>query len=563
MILATLALCSLLRGGDPAREAGELRTYDLQTLLVPFRSEFQMQVLPLRGSPGGMDEREHFDAGLVVELVRSLCAPEFEYEGRGLQEQDGALYVTAPVAVQEKVARILGFLGSSLAARTELAIDELLLPDALPKDPAPILSPDEAQKLLGGGGVSFVADWNVEIAQGAAIHDPVVELLPAGDVIACSGASAPGGMWLALLARSGESSGPKDHPLEVYATVASETAPVQNPQPNGPTARSGGRVLQAGPRVWQSVPVSLHALALNTFLPDGKVLCLSATIGVGEQHGTRLLLVRRSNAPSAPVQGFAFDPKAASGRDLVLIDAGWLRPPSCSTEGDLRGGGALPMRQGDETVGALQFMLHGADTGRAHELLSDLGGCDVFDSAAWLVIARSQRAAEGSGPEAAVTRLGRGAWVPQSFSAELALRRGPNVIARSTLALRSGVPSTVVAGAEDELLSDWDVEVAQSASVADPVIQASFEGLCARLRVERDGAGGLVLDIRGFGQTRSGELRNLDPQVPTVGPMTQGSWDRLGIEERLTLPADGPKKAVFGDSGGTGLLIEVTLGELK
>src|SRR5882672_3369070 len=225
MILATLALCSLLRGGDPAREAGELRTYDLQTLLVPFRSEFQMQVLPLRGSPGGMDEREHFDAGLVVELVRSLCAPEFEYEGRGLQEQDGALYVTAPVAVQEKVARILGFLGSSLAARTELAIDELLLPDALPKDPAPILSPDEAQKLLGGGGVrrswrialrpgwtgaalsqrviSFVADWNVEIAQGAAIHDPVVELLPAGDVIACSGASAPGGMWLALLARSG------------------------------------------------------------------------------------------------------------------------------------------------------------------------------------------------------------------------------------------------------------------------------------------------------------------------------------------------------------------------
>jgi hypothetical protein len=45
--------------------------------------------------------------------------------------------------------------------------------------------------------------------------------------------------------------------------------------------------------------------------------------------------------------------------------------------------------------------------------------------------------------------------------------------------------------------------------------------------------------------------------------MTQGSWDRLGIEERLTLPADGPKKAVFGDSGGTGLLLEVTLGELR
>jgi hypothetical protein len=584
MILATLALSSLLCGGDPVREAGELRTYDLQTLLVPYRPEFQMQVLPLRGSPGGMDEREHFDAGLVIELVRSLCAPEFEYEGRSLQEQEGALYVTAPAPVQEKVTRILAFLGAALAARTELAIDEVLLPDALPKDPAPILGLDEAQKLLAGGGVrrswrvalrpgwtgaalsqrpiSFVSDWNCEIAQGAAIHDPVVDLVPAGDVIACSGAPAPGGLWLALLARSGESNGAKDHPLEVYASVASETTPVPNPQPNSPSARSSGRVLQAGPRVWQSVPVALHALALNTFLPDGKVLCLSATIGAGEQHGTRLLLLRRTSAPGAPVQGLALDPKGSGGRDLVLIDAGWLRPPFCTSEGDLRGGGALPMR-GDDEAGALQFSLHGADTGRAHELLPDLSGCEVFDTAAWLVIARSQRAAEGSGPDAAATRLGSGAQVPQSFSAELALRRGPNVIARSTLALRSGVPSTVVAGAEDELLCDWDVEVAQSASVADPIIRATFEGLCARLRVERDAAGGLVLDIRGFGQARSGDLRNFDPQVPTVGPMSQGIWDRLGIEERLTLPADGPKKVAFGDTGGTGLALEVTLGEIK
>ena len=72
-----------------------------------------------------------------------------------------------------------------------------------------------------------------------------------------------------------------------------------------------------------------------------------------------------------------------------------------------------------------------------------------------------------------------------------------------------------------------------------------------------------MLDIRGFGQVRSGELRNLDPQVPTVGPLTQGSWDRLGIEERLTLAADGPKKASFGDTGGNGLMLEVSLSELK
>jgi hypothetical protein len=584
MMLTTLALCMLLGGGDPVREAGELRTYDLQTLLVPYRPEFQVQVLPLRGSPGSMEERERFDAGLVIELVRSLCAPEFEYEGRILQEQDGSLFVSAPAPVQEKVTKILGFLGAALAARTELAVDELLLADVLPKDPAPILGLEEAQKLLAGPGVrrswrialrpgwagaalsqrpiSFVSDWNCEIAQGAAIHDPVVDVLPAGDVIACSGAAAPGGLWIALLARGAESNGPKDHPLEVYATVASETTPIPNPPQGSPSARSTGRLLQAGPRVWQSVPVALQALALNTFVPDGKVLCLSSTIGVGEPRGTRLLFVRRTSAPAAPVQGLALDPKGAGGRDLVLIDAGWLRPPSCASEGSLRGAGALPARDDDEE-GPLQFMLRGADSGRARELLPDLGGCDVFDSSAWLVIARSQRAAEGSGPDAAVTRLGGGAPLPQSFSAELTLRRGPNVIARSTLALRSGLPSTVVVGAEDELLCDWDVEVAQTASVADPVIRTTFEGLCARLRVERDASGALMLEIRGFGQARSGELRNLDPQVPTVGPMSLGIWDRLNVEERLSLPADGPKKALIGDSGGAGLLLEVTLGELK
>jgi len=584
MILVTLALCTLLRGGDPAREAGELRTYDLQPLLVPYRPGFELKVLPCRGSPGGMEERERFDTGLVIELVRSLCAPEFEYEGRQLQEQDGLLSVSAPPAVQERVAKVLAFLGTTLGARTELAVDELLLPEALAKDPAPILSPEEAQKLLGGGGVrrswriavrtgwtgaalsqraiSFVADWDVEIAQGAAIHDPIVQLVPAGDAIACSAAPAPGGLWLALLARCGESSGPKDHPLEVYASVATETTPVPSPQPSGPTARSGGRTLQAGPRVWQSVPIALHALALNSFLPDGKVLCVAATLGVGESRGSRLLFVRRVNAPSAPIQGLTLDPKSSSGRDLALIDCGWLRPPFCTSEGDLRGGGALPIRDEDESE-HLRFQLHGADSSRGRELLGELPGCDVFDSQAWLVVARNPRSGDGSALETAVTRLGIGAPLPQSFSVELALRRGPNVLARSTIALRSGVASTVVAGAEDELLFDWDVEVAQSSSVADPVIKPSFEGLCARVRVERDAAGGLVLDLRGFGQARSGELRNLDPQVPTVGPMSQASWDRLGIEERLTLPADGPRKAVFGDSGGTGLMLEVTLGELR
>ena len=193
----------------------------------------------------------------------------------------------------------------------------------------------------------------------------------------------------------------------------------------------------------------------------------------------------------------------------------------------------------------------------------DASGLDVFDSHAWLVIARSQRTAEGSGLEAALARLSAGVRVPQGFSAEVALRRGSSLIARSTIALRSGVASTLVAGAEDELLYDWDVEVAQSAAVADPQMRSSFEGLCARLRVDRDAGGALLLQIRGFGQVRSGEVRNLEPQVPTVGAISLGTWDRLGVEEQVTLAADGPRKAAFGDTGGGGLVLEVTLGEVK
>ncbi len=583
MIWTSLLLCAALGAGDPAREAGELRVHDLHALLVPYRNELALQLAPCREAGGPAEgESDRLDVGLVVELLRSLCAPEFEYEGRVLREAEERLYVVAPAAVQEKVAHILDFLAGTLGAQIELVLDEAVLAEPLAKDPPQLLALDEAQRLQAGAvqrhsftlgvrpgwigtagnvrATSILSTWNVEIAQAAAIHDPQVDVVPAGQRFACAAANAPGGTWLALVARSAESGGPKDHALEFSASVAAESGSVPNPGGGAPITRTSGRLLQPGPKVWQSLPLGLHAAVVNTFLPEGKVLCLASTIGAGEERGTHLLFVRRAGKPVAAAQGFSLDGKQP-GRDLVLVDAGWLTPPCAGTEGDLRAGGALPMFESE--LGPLVARLRVPEAGFAHELVGGSEGLDVFDSRSWLVLARSQRAAEGAGVEATLARLARSAPEAQSLGATLTLRRGPNVLARGTLALRAGCASTLVAGAEDEQLRDWDVEVAQGCAAAVPMIHPSFEGLCARVRAGRDAGGTLRLEVEAFGQARAGEARNLEPQVPTVGAITLCAWDRLRVDERVALPAEGARRASFGDGAGQGLALEIELAELR
>ena len=53
---------------------------------------------------------------------------------------------------------------------------------------------------------------------------------------------------------------------------------------------------------------------------------------------------------------------------------------------------------------------------------------------------------------------------------------------------------------------------------------------------------------------------SLRPLLACRTEMTQGAWDRLDLDERVTLPPDGPKRASFGDTGGQGLQLEVELG---
>lgn len=583
MLWTSLFLAAALGAGDRARESGELRVHELGALLVPGRSELALQFAPCRGGPDAAPGEETcFDAGIVIELVRSLCAPEFEFEGRRLEEREGRLFVVAPAPVQEKVARLLGFLAGALGTQVELCLEELVLGEVAAKDPPLLLGPDEAQRLaatalqrrsfvlgtrpgwIASGGntrpTSILGSWSVEIAQAAAIHDPVVEAVPLGAQYGAAAAGAAGGAWISLLARSAESSGPKDHPLEFASALAAELGSLPNPRGGAPSTRTSGRSDQPGPRLWQSLPLGLHALAVNSFLPDGKVLCLASTLGAGDDRTTHLLLVRRLGRVGAPAASFSFDEKAP-GRDLVLVDTGWISPPLAEVYGELAAGGALPMIESEQ--GPLAARLRVPQAGLAHDLLGASGGLDCFDSASWLVLARSARPVEGSGIDSALARLTRCAPEALGFGVALHLRHGANSVARGTLALRLGAESLFACGAEDELLFDWDVEVAQGASTAQPQVHTSFEGLCARVRVERDATGTLRLALKAFGQVRAAELRNLDPQVATIGAITLPSWERLRLDERVTLPAQGPRRAVFGDAGGQGLVLELEITDLR
>jgi len=589
MIGCTLLLALLPATGQAPAPASVVKVYNLSSAVpggYPGTDERILLPILLRG--GGLESREWdpgYGADAIVDLLRNLAPEEFEYEGRRIQTDDGGrLLVEAPPAVQALVERYIGFLEGVFGASTEIVLDAVDWPAGADAIDVPVLVPmADAEKLLSRAGsesrrtwrlraqagriarldctraVNLVTDYEVEVAQSSTVADPVVEDLSVGTRMQAGVAPAPGGTWLTLILQRGDPlSEPREHDLEVQNKV---------------TTQERVSYIDTTTKV-QAPEVLNRSFALNTFLPEGKALAIrSSGIASGKPHGELLIIRRGAGALPTYAQG-SFSLKDSTRRgDVLFLNAESAVPPHCEISArELTGEESTPawtMWRREEMSPGIVATLEPGTFGTLHEVLNAYDDqLTIRELGAGILVSREDAADGGTDDspdakmyEGCMERISGLTPAPRLAQVVVALRRGEAEIARCALPLRDGVPATAVLGSEALEVGDLDVEIAQSAAIADPVMRVAFDGIAVWLRPSFTLAGDLALEVLARAQARNGARRQLDLGTPGLGQIEQSTYDQLLVREKLLFrKAEGsPKAFVLGEAGGPGSKRGLTL----
>lgn len=564
-----------------AEPDGVVKRYDLSAHNLLVDAHLPGNLL-LPGSPRIWDEEDGtelvwaIDEDLILELVQTLCGDEFEYEGRVIMHSSGQLLVKAPPRVHAKVSGILSFLGEALHAYTELQVDVIDLSDkAAAGAGTGLVDIAEAERIctLGASATRlqsyrvplfpgraakldltrqhrFLADYDVEVAQGAFAHDPVIHTMISGTRLEIRGAPAAGGLSLTVLFRHGSPTGELEEvDLDQHGFVGSEA----------------GQNILGGPRMTQSFGVIGRAFACNTALPSGQALVLRSALDLKDAGGAQLVIVRQIGAPLRTVYGTG---ALGTGSDLSLVNLQSLVPPRLVFRGSL-----------------LEKQLRVLEADRLHwyefdPLLTteiDWGECDGLaeliqrscpdrqfsgdGSFRWLIgryDPELSRELGESGEEASKVEEVVRSLIPEDEVVQVSFtlrRRGEGVSkgARCDLVASVGHTSAVVLGVEATTTTDYDIEIAQASAVADPVTWMSFDGLALTVSPRRNVSGDLFLELRGFAHLLSRE-DSFDPVAPLHGGMDQQLFDQLLVDEILTVTEENGGTFRIGDTDGGGPL---------
>jgi hypothetical protein len=424
------------------------------------------------------------------------------------------------------------------------------------------MAPGSTGQLQAVRTLQMVTDYDVEIAQSAAIYDPIVETIPVGMRIQAQVAPAPSGLWLALVLSDATPIGEvesRDHRMSAFSTGNQGVSSI------------------TGPRSRQDVVVTTRNVALNGFLPDGKALVLRTTIDGVAGRSTQLVFVRQEGASAPASFNLAeYAKKGTVTKPFLLIrgdstalpraelsgsaveahdqDFDWSWPRS---EGSTYLGGSIERNSDDVLMDALRG-IHGIRT--------------VETSGVWVMLREQepQPDEETRTEEDPLATLARSTPEARSYQLALTLRRGTSpegVLARCMIPIRAGARSAVLFGKEHLELRDLDVEVAQSAAVADGVVRNAFDGLHVQARPRTTNSGALALELDVHGVAQRGNARDFDFGTPWLAPVDQHDADRLDVQQTITFPRgeSGPRRVVLGNTGSSNeaLALDVEVTDLR
>ena len=586
----------LLPVADPPASAPDiiLRTYDLR-LAAPVvdHGEVWECLLPNMGGHTRLDFESEWESQFlgedVMSLIFELYDEEFEYADRRIEYlDDGRLLVGGPASVHRGVQGILGFLERAVASNARLRVDVLRLDgDAPIAWPSGSLIPEgEAQSLVAAAAahgihrsyeldlnparvskldavreVPILFDYDIEIAQGSYIYDPIVVPLTVGTQLAVRCAPAPGGTWLALTRRCAEQVG------EVRRTEFSV---------GGRISHEGGTPMEMrGPKGIESVDMLSRSLATCAFLPDGRALVYRSGLDVVTGGGEELLVLRVEGEMPEPIQTCELD---GGDRRLQLVDAGWIQPPYLRFQEGILSGEHLPRNAwywlerilyGDDADVATSVVLHTAETDRVSDLLNDYHGEEnaLMTLGPWVVAVPMVEEGEDPQPIQADSPAFQLIEAPEVVEVSVSLVRTGEErprVAGWDLPLVIGYPSVAVLGGESLYLGEYDVEVAQYCSANDPLSLYSFDGLALWLQPIRSASGEVVLEVRARARLRDGDFEDVDLGYGVTKWIQKVEYTELSANRQLRFRTGGraTRTAVLGDTTGTeegGLALEITL----
>lgn len=586
-------------GGEPVTAQNIFELHDLSGLpsfVAP--SITSMVILPtLVSSTGQPAKKEEVDLGTYVEIFGVLASTELQSEGRNATLDDGTLRLRAPEQVQNLARSTFGFLGDTFGAETELWIESVSLPKARGGS-ASVVTDEEAEELIASATsrlgswrcvlgssdtrvvdttrvLPFLADYNVEIAQGSLAYDPIILPVSVGTRAVVAAAPAPQGTWIALVIRSADPVGEvRDTPVDLTGMVSSSVDEITSA---GTTTGAKQGTLRAlpGPRKIQALTVQDRSLILNTYLPEGRALVVTTQLESRGATGSRALILRRKG-PSLPLHAvFGGNARESAPPQILAIDLSSAHPPVAGLVGDrMRMLLDYPLDSGEWMVAQITHPATDVSFGEIDELLARAPeaseGIETSRFGSWSVLtAERGLTAIGVGGRSAsdpLELMQRLRPRPRLFQVSATLSRGGAITARCALPIRLGASSSVALGTEDSVIYDADVEVAQWASEADPTVHIDFEGLIVRFEPRAGNSGATALDIAAWARVTRGESREFDSGSPFLPKLRHSTADRLVLDERIRFEAGaGPQKIRLGDrsESGEGLMLEIEMSEVR
>ena len=571
--LALLATGAAARGDDSEGSPPKpfvLRIHSLAGLVEhEGYSQASLALLPYRVGSNSQANFEaygtdHADGGEVtvmsgedvVSLVRNTVDPVIWEEGTARVDlaEETRMIVTAPAETQDRIAELLAGLLTSLAPRVLLQVGVLRgtppadapeLPDFKAADQidAQLELVRRVQVALKGrnaaAATSFLAgssvfDWDVEIAQGAVVGNPVVASVRAGIEVIARAAPTEGGVFVALLVREAEPAAEA-----VVRTLDGRGAIVAQQVVN---ERAAGGVVQH-PRL------GFLSYAGTAYLPNGRALLLPVSVQThvgavaftlelrlaGELPAARTLLEAKVGGEGEPRQiGIASFGLSALGRIELepvparLFDPGW---------------GVLDASAWFATLNQERSIDRACDAANSIAMPAlEAGNCSLTPWGNHLVtVLPAESFGAVADAVAALERRSGGELVGRIVTAagEIGRFRVPYVEDR---------PLTLWSGVQGTRIADWDVDVANEAFIPNPRMEAWVDGFALRLRIGRDARGRAVVHANGV-------LNFLDgpPQKIDLGDVNHLAIEtvrarRCAFDDVRTLPEGKTQRAFFGSS---------------
>ncbi|MFT5049228.1 MAG: hypothetical protein ACI8QZ_000618 [Chlamydiales bacterium] len=581
-VVAPVWTAPLLQAGSASAQ-GVARVYDLSHIdwnPVQERDMLATSLVPGLELPEAWTENGAEDQGgstgaRIVALIQTIIGDEFQYEGRRFEEtRSGQLLVVAPASLHQRISSLLTYLERMASSSVELSVDVVTLPagQELPTI-GPIVPVAQADRWMAGiaaqrgssasyemhvsassvavlkstRDVHAVLDYDVEIAQGATIGDPITRRIPVGKRLALRAAPSASGVHLAMTWKHSEILDAPARELQAGFMIT--------------MAQGKPGFFENGLHV-TDLRVMSRSVSLATHLPRGHAMILEMGASL-ERAGMREYLVLRQSGSGMQVSETLG--LGDSGQELLFAHLGALVPPSCAHGGALMWPTIVHdvLERGIWDSPSLSAGLRRPETSTYASFIEGASGnalvVDVQGD--WLLAYPSDVGTDVSGDLARVRNLFDELLAPtETLNVRIQLDQAGQAAVVAQLPVRLGTSAGVAIGIEDFEQPDYDVEVAQFSATQDPVINAAFDGLVLFLDPTVTSSGALSLTLRGAGHLLL-EREQVDLGSYIAARLDHSEYAHLFVNETLTLhpDADGTWSAAIGLQGEGAARTDLTL----